>query len=246
MAEFVPPDYNDSNRAFLQAFLARNVMTFETAKPMLAAIFSVQEGKEVVANDVTPEDFKSYVNTANTALSPLDLEIRHAYHQTTREEVHALVNTTIDPMTQLATTHNADEIAFVKRLLDAMFDGPANKPKREAMCLSTMEAIHVGRGGRREMQNGASQAAQPTMKLSDAEEMLDKLNKEGWLEKSQAGFHTLSPRALMELKGWLIDTYNEPAEEDGGPRQHKIKFCRACREIVTMVYLLVPTPVMSG
>lgn len=34
-------DYNDSNRAFLQAFLARGSLTFEDAKPILAAVFSV-------------------------------------------------------------------------------------------------------------------------------------------------------------------------------------------------------------
>jgi hypothetical protein len=33
--------YNDSNRAFLQAFLARSTMTFEEARPVLAAIFTV-------------------------------------------------------------------------------------------------------------------------------------------------------------------------------------------------------------
>lgn len=33
-------DYNDCNRAFLQAFMARSSMTFEEAQPVLAAIFS--------------------------------------------------------------------------------------------------------------------------------------------------------------------------------------------------------------
>lgn len=32
--------YNDSNRAFLQAFLARSSLTFEEARPILAAIFT--------------------------------------------------------------------------------------------------------------------------------------------------------------------------------------------------------------
>ena len=36
--------YNDSNRAFLQAFLARGAMTYEEAQPILAAIFSIQGG----------------------------------------------------------------------------------------------------------------------------------------------------------------------------------------------------------
>lgn len=33
-------EYNDSNRAFLQAFMAYSSMTFEEARPVLAAIFS--------------------------------------------------------------------------------------------------------------------------------------------------------------------------------------------------------------
>lgn len=33
--------YDDSNRAFLQAFMARSTMTFAEARPVLAAIFSV-------------------------------------------------------------------------------------------------------------------------------------------------------------------------------------------------------------
>lgn len=32
--------YNDSNRAFLQAFMARSFMTLEEARPVLAAILS--------------------------------------------------------------------------------------------------------------------------------------------------------------------------------------------------------------
>lgn len=43
-------DYNDSNRAFLQAFLVRGSLTFEDAKPILAAIFSVQGSLTLVPN----------------------------------------------------------------------------------------------------------------------------------------------------------------------------------------------------
>jgi hypothetical protein len=35
------PEYNNSNRAFLQAFMARSSMTFEEAQPILAAILTV-------------------------------------------------------------------------------------------------------------------------------------------------------------------------------------------------------------
>ncbi|EHY60603.1 hypothetical protein HRR83_000380 [Exophiala dermatitidis] len=240
MADLGPASgYNDANRAFLQAFLARSVLTLETAKPILAAISTFQDGREVQPQDMTVEDLNYYISEANRALSPLDLEIRSTFHQQTRERFYALVNTTSDSLTQLATTYTADEILYVKKLLDAMFDGPNNKGKREAMCLSAIEAIQVGRAkSRRETQNDNNAATTTTSSTAgmlgarDAEAMLGKLLDEGWLEKSKLGFYSLSPRALMELKGWLVDTYND--EDEDGHRRDKIKFCHACKEIITV------------
>ena len=230
-------DYNDSNRAFLQAFLARSTLTFDTAKPILAAIFSAHEGREVLDNDITIDDLNSYISAANSAISPLDLEIRSTLHQQTKERYYSLVNTTSDALTQLATTYTAEEIAFVKRILDAMFDGHNNKGRREAMCLSGMEAVQLAKPiARRETQNGASQSASQGLSMRDAESMMARLVEEGWLEKSAKGFYSLSPRALMELKGWLVETYNEPADEDDDePRKDKIKSCHACKDIITVV-----------
>jgi non-structural maintenance of chromosomes element 1 len=230
-------EYNDSNRAFLQAFLSRSTLTFDTAKPILAAIFSAHEGREVLANDVTIDDLNSYISAANTAISPLDLEIRSILHQQTRERYYSLVNTTSDALTQLATTYTAEEIAFVKRILDAMFDGQNNKGRREAICLSGMEAVQLAKpNGKRETQNGAMQSTSQGLSMRDAENMTARLVEEGWFEKSAKGFYSLSPRALMELKGWLVGTYNDPADDDDDEaRRDKIKFCHACKDIITAV-----------
>ena len=43
--EDVAAHYDDGNRAFLQAFMARGSMTFEDARPILAAIFTANDGK---------------------------------------------------------------------------------------------------------------------------------------------------------------------------------------------------------
>ncbi|RMD39453.1 hypothetical protein DV735_g5673, partial [Chaetothyriales sp. CBS 134920] len=224
-------DYNDANRAFVQAMFARNTLTLDTAKPLLADIFSVQGGREVGHEDVTLDDLTSYVAAANTALSPFNYEIRNTLHQRTRERVWALVNTTSDPLTQLATSYTANEIAYVKSLLDAMFDGPANRGRKEAMCLSTMEAVQLSRANRPETQNGASQSnSSHNLSIREAEDVLAKLTDQGWLEKSRGGFYTLTPRALMELKGWLVDTYNDTADDERDTRAAKIKFCHAVND----------------
>ncbi|KAJ9225697.1 hypothetical protein DTO207G8_4618 [Paecilomyces variotii] len=235
--------YNDSNRAFLQAFLARSTMTFEEAKPVLAAIFSTHERRPVLPEDVTQADLSSYIAAANTAISPFDLEIRSTLHQLPDDNgnnggnsrVYALVNTTSDPLTQLATTYTADEIAFVKRILDAIFD-TYNTRRSEAMVVTGMQAVQLAKvssADRREsaaMQQPQGGAAQ-SLTMQQAESVMKRLLDEGWLEKSRKGFYSLSPRALMELRGWLVATYNE--EDDEGRRVNKIKFCAACKDIIT-------------
>jgi len=238
--------YNDSNRAFLQAFMARSTMTFEEAKPVLAAIFSVHESRPILPEDVTQEDFQSYISAANTAISPFDLEIRGIMHQMPKENsdgsggrVYALVNTTSDPLTQLATTYTADEIAFVKRVLDGIFE-TYNTSRCEAMVITGVQAIQLAKAGsgdanRRESNGAASQsqgATAQSLSMTQAELVLKRLVEEGWFETSEKGYYSLSPRGLIELRGWLVETYND--EEENDYRANRIKFCAACKDVITV------------
>lgn len=209
------------------------------------------DGRTVDPEEVTEDLFASYISAANKAISPFDLEIRSSLRQasqqvqqdtanTPSELVYALVNTTSDPLTQLATTHSADEIAFVKRVLDYMFD-TNNTRQREGMVITETQAINLrgvpsGDANRRRSTNvGAQQnqggAAQP-LTGSQAETMMRQLVEEGWLEKSRKEYYSLTPRALMELRGWLVSTYND---EKDGHGANRIKFCAACRDIITVV-----------
>ena len=204
----------------------------------------MEEKRETVAEDVTQADFSAYVSAANNAISPYDLEIRSTYHQTTRSRIYALVNSTSDPITQLATVHTPDEISFLKRVLDAMFE-TYNTPRHEVMAITSMQAIKLHKSPTEEVRqtpNGAETqgSAGQSLTMGQAEKMMKTLVEEGWLEKSIKGFYSLSPRALMELRGWLWDTYNdndedEEDEEDEGRVSKKIKQCFACKEIITTV-----------
>lgn len=191
----------------------------------------------------------SYIAATNTAVSPLDLEIRSSLRQTqtdeqtTPERVYALVNTTSDALTQLATIYTPDEIGFIKRLLDAMFE-TNNTRLAEAMVVSAMQATQLARvsvadanrrqsGTQQQQQQQTQGGAAQSLSMSQAEMILQQLVEDGWFEKSSKGFYSLSPRGLMELHGWLVATYNDDMDEDR--RIAKIKFCAACRDIITVV-----------
>ncbi|KAF2086641.1 DNA repair protein Nse1 [Saccharata proteae CBS 121410] len=238
------PIYNHSHRAFLQVFLARSVLTFEEAQPILAAIISAKDGeyssRHILPADITPADLTTYISTLNTELSPLDLEIRSSTIQSAKpsepsEKVYALVNTVSDDLTQLATTHSPDDIAFVKRLLDAMFE-TYNTRSAEVCAVREAQALNLAKV-RRESGvggvngDGATQGGQgSSLTMVQAQEVLGRLVEEGWFEKSRGDYYSLSARALMELRGWLVDVYNEEGE-DG---EKRIKFCEACGDIVTV------------
>ena len=205
---------------------------------MLANLMTAQEGRETLTNDITEAVFNNYVSICNNAISPFDLEIRSTLSQHDRKRVYALVNTTSDPATQLATTHTPEEISYLKRVLDAMFE-TYNTAREEVMAITSLQALRLTRAPRTEMQNGEATQGSVGQGLtqSQAERMLDSLVAEGWFELSQNGYYSLSPRALMELRGWLLETYNEPVDEEDedDERIERVKLCRACKEIVTVV-----------
>ncbi|KAM0707118.1 hypothetical protein Q7P35_006449 [Cladosporium inversicolor] len=237
--------YDNTHRAFLQALIARPTLTFAEAQPLLALIQTAHNpDRPVLEGDITRADFDHYVHAVNNAISSFDMEIRSTAHQSNRGvEVFALVNTASDALTQLATVHSADEIAFVKRVLDCMFE-TNNTRRAEVMAVTAYQALELNKvpgDNRRESGAATQQDTQQTQNASitilQAEKVLNLLVSESWFELSTQGFYTLSPRALMELRGWLIDTYNDgDNDSDGSDQGHpheKIKVCMACREIVT-------------
>ncbi|KAJ5469376.1 hypothetical protein N7539_008994 [Penicillium diatomitis] len=239
--------YDDRHRAFLQAFMARSTMTFEESQPVLAAIISAHESRDIAPEDVTQSTLNDFVDTVNGAISTFDLEIRTSRRQDPKDSaddsttppilIYALVNTTSDALTQLATTYSADEIAFVKRVLDYMFE-ENNTRRSEGMIISSMQAMRLSKAGsdRRRSTNVATQQTESgnaqNLTMQQAQEVMKSLTQEGWLEQSRKGNYSLSPRALMELRTWLVSEYNY--EDMNGQMQNRIKFCAACKDIITV------------
>ncbi|KXJ92270.1 hypothetical protein Micbo1qcDRAFT_162466, partial [Microdochium bolleyi] len=123
-----------------------------------------------------------------------------------------------------------------------------NTPRIEAMCLDSMQANKLrtppppaedtttvmdeddedGEGEARQQQ----QQTLKGLKSSEAEAVMHSMVDEGWFDKTREGFYMLSCRAILELRQWLVDAYNDPDAEEGEWR--RVKHCEACREIVTV------------
>ena len=123
-----------------------------------------------------------------------------------------------------------------------------NTQRHEIMAITSMQAVQLAKSAtedRRQMQNGTETQGRSGQSLTQlqAEKMMNTLVEEGWFEKSKKNFYSLSPRALMELRGWLLETYNDvdDEEDDEGGEDNvskRIKLCFACKEIITTVCAL--------
>ena len=97
-------------------------------------------------------------------------------------------------MTQLATRFSASEIAYIRRLLDAMFD-TNNTPTRETMAVKQTEASQLARPRRSRQsqaatlvdEDGQSQAADAGITMGEADAVLEALVADGFVQLSRAG-----------------------------------------------------------
>jgi hypothetical protein len=121
-------------------------------------------------------------------------------------------------------------------LLDYMFESN-NTPTREIMAIKHLDASQLARISRRNRQSQAAnedgEAEGDTqtdtgITIADADMVLTSLVHEGFFEKhgKDSVYYSLAPRALMELRGYLKETYND---EDAT----RIRDCEGCSQIVT-------------
>ncbi|RYO39150.1 hypothetical protein AA0111_g1862 [Alternaria arborescens] len=242
-------DYSSIHRAFLQAFQTHSVLTVDQMKAILAHVMTAYNPERPwTEGDVTQPYITSTIQTINAKIEAFDYEIRSTRDQQSKDSIYALVNNASDAVTQLATTFSANEIAYIRRVLDHMFE-TNNTNIREVMAIKHTEASQLARLSRRNRQSQAasrqsqingdvedSQANIDTgISIAEADLVLETLVKEAFFQKSRKGYYSLAPRALMELRAYLKETYNESAEENEDGREViRIRDCEGCREIVTI------------
>ncbi|KAF2731834.1 hypothetical protein EJ04DRAFT_497962 [Polyplosphaeria fusca] len=228
------PHYTNAHRALLQSFLSRPIQTVDALKPTLAAILTAQNpSRPTLPGDITPSTLPPLLTTLNTKLAPLDYELRPTRSQSpSRTQLYALVNTSSDAFTQLATSFTPDEIAYVKRLLDAIFIENDTRGK-EVLAVNTMRAKQLAKAPPRQSQRRRKEEEGPvvnSIKIEAAERVVEALISQSFLSRSRGNYISLAPRGVLELRGYLKEMYNE--EGDGGVV--RIRDCYGCAEIVTV------------
>ncbi|ORY38856.1 hypothetical protein BCR33DRAFT_853824 [Rhizoclosmatium globosum] len=154
------------------------------------------------------------VAAANAALAHIDLVLAEAVHPLSGVKHFAVVNAAADDPAQLAT-------AFPRRTCPRETNHKSNRHKRRRVfSIHSHDALRL--------------ASALKLKASDAERVLDSLVSNSWLTKENS-FLSLSLRALMELKAFLRDEFEDFCLN-----------CSVCKEIVTTHYERCSTATCPG
>jgi hypothetical protein len=116
-----------------------------------------------------------------------------------------------------------------------MFD-TNNTKTREVMALKHTEASQLARPRRNRNSQAPGEEIDAGISIHEADTTLHTLVQLGFFHKTgvSAVYYSLAPRALMELRAYLKETYNEPpSAPDADDGITRIRDCEGCRDIVT-------------
>jgi hypothetical protein len=137
-----------------------------------------------------------------------------------------------------ATTAAADDASLVTVVIEPPTPGPTTADGGEGTPQP-------------QPQQTPQAAAASSITLDRAERIIADLVAERWLERDggrDGGYLLLAPRALLELGGWLAETYNDDDDDAAGEDDSsevqawpRIKSCEGCKQIVTVVCPPLPS-----
>lgn len=175
----------------------------------------VESFKTIVERLEPQEPTTSYDNLLNAHVSAINYRIsQHGFkvdkktNEATGELTYIFVNTISDEVIKQNTDYSAKELEVIKHLVDGIMEN-------EDLCMGRVNAQQTI-------------ALETGRTLGEASRFVELLVDLGWFNMTSDERLVLSPRAVAELKNYLISRYG--VASDGG----KVFICKQCNEIVTM------------
>lgn len=187
---------NDTHRAFLQQMLQRTAIPESLVQRLYVLLHEQLLGKRDMDSSAYPE----WISEMNGALQGLGLELASVICPVRNERTWALINNQPDQIAQLSNAY-PNSVDYIKQLIEAIVRAP-----KRSFSISITDAMNLVEG-----------------KKKDIEELLFLLQRQSWLIQPERGLLTLAPKLLLELKGYLLDTYPDDIAE-----------CSLCHGLVTI------------
>ncbi|CAL1531072.1 unnamed protein product [Lymnaea stagnalis] len=177
---------------FLQTFMSRGILNAKEVKNLRQEI-----GVHAESND----DLIRFVQAANEAIAPFNLEIRKGVQEDDGAHFYCLVNTVETSLTRLSSTYTPNELELFKKLVEKIVDTDDGK-------MGSLAALSL------------TDKLDKKMGKEEGQDFFNRLERDKWIKKDTDGKISLSVRSILELEQYLKDMYPE-----------FIKLCNICSKI---------------
>ncbi|KAM3623987.1 uncharacterized protein V6R79_017775 [Siganus canaliculatus] len=148
-----------------------------------------------------PDKLDDFINTINSHLQPMFMQIRKGMSEDTGRQYYALVNMAETDVTRMSSDYADNELELFRKTMDLIVGSEDGK-------VSSTDIL-----------NSADTLTSKKLKKSDTEHLLNRLVLDKWLNENQ-GEYTLSTRCIIEMDPYFRTMY-----------QDQIKMCHICHNI---------------
>ncbi|XP_039860438.1 non-structural maintenance of chromosomes element 1 homolog isoform X1 [Simochromis diagramma] len=185
----------ESHRRFLQTMMVSGVIDEQAAKALY------QYCCETHHTQYAPDKLEDFIDTINSRLQPMFMQIRKGMSENNGLQYYALVNMAETDITRMSSDYADNELELFRKTLDLI------------VCSEN------GKASSTDILNSTDSMTTRKMKKSETEHLLSRLVHDKWLSEKR-GEYTLSTRCIIEMEPYIRTMY-----------QDHVKVCHICRNI---------------
>ncbi|KAM7394011.1 hypothetical protein PAMP_020840 [Pampus punctatissimus] len=185
----------DSHRRFLQTMMVNGIVDEQGARTLY------QHCCETHNMQHAPDKLDDFIDTINSKLQPMFMQIRKGMSEDNGHQHYALVNMAETDVTRMSSDYADNELELFRKTMDLIVSS------------------ETGKASSTDILNSADTLTSKKLKKSDTEHLLNRLVHDKWLSEKR-GEYTLSTRCIIEMEPYIRTMY-----------QDQVKVCHICHYI---------------
>lgn len=185
----------DSHRRFLQTMMSSGIIDEQGAKKLHQYCCESDRAQH------DPDRLDDFIDTINSKLQPMFLQIRKGMSEDNGLQYYALVNTAETDITRMSSDYADNELELFRKTIDLVVSS------------------ENGKASSTDILNSADTLTTKKLKKSETEHLLNRFVQDKWLNVKR-GEYTLSTRCIIEMEPYIRSMYQDQA-----------KLCQICHYI---------------
>ncbi|XP_078022107.1 non-structural maintenance of chromosomes element 1 homolog isoform X2 [Epinephelus lanceolatus] len=182
----------DSHRRFLQTMMASGIVDEQGAKALYQYCCETHNTQHI------PDKLDDFIDTINSKLQPMFMQIRKGMSEDSGHQYYALVNMAETDVTRMSSDYADNELELFRKTMDLIVGS------------------EDGKASSTDILNSADTLTTRKLKKSETEHLLTRLVHDKWLNEKR-GEYTLSTRCIIEMEPYMRAMY-----------QDQVKVCHIC------------------